>query len=341
MISSTGRIRLFVAVFGVVTVAALLVIHAVTFLLLPPLDIRIERVVLVPPGASLRGAADRLEEAGIVGDAGTFVFLSKLLARERQVKAGEYALHTQMRPLEVLEQLTAGKVIQYEVTIPEGFTLEQIAELLDQRGLVSYDAFTDIALDPAYVASLNLEGNSLEGYLFPQTYYFSRTVDASGVVQKMVDTFRAEFTPELVSRAAEIGFSIREAVTLASIIEKETSKDSERPLVSAVFHNRLRSRMMLQSDPTVIYGLTGFDGNLTRKDLKAPSPYNTYVISGLPPGPIANPGRDSLRAALYPAEADYLFFVSKNDGSHIFSQSLKQHNEAVDQFQRKRQKRGM
>jgi UPF0755 protein len=174
----------------------------------------------------------------------------------------------------------------------------------------------------------------LEGYLFPETYYFARATKPKDVIRTMVDGVKQLWTPELEAQAKRLHLTLHEVLTLASVVEKETGIREERELIAAVFHNRLRRRIPLQSDPTVIYGLTAFDGNLRKRDLLDPSPYNTYRIQGLPPGPIASPGADSIKAALFPSASPYLYFVSRNDGTHYFSASLEEHNRAVEKFQK-------
>ncbi|MDP2973069.1 MAG: endolytic transglycosylase MltG, partial [Deltaproteobacteria bacterium] len=183
-------------------------------------------------------------------------------------------------------------------------------------------------------SSKNRGGLTLEGYLFPDTYHFIKEMEPEEVIRMMVHQFRKIFGPDLIEKASQMGITPREAVTLASIIEKEASLSEEKPLVSAVFHNRLKRRIPLQSDPTVIYGISNFDGNLTKEHLLTPTPYNTYLILGLPPTPICNPGKESIIAALHPASAPYLYFVSKNDGSHHFSESFEEHQRAVGKYQK-------
>ncbi|MFQ5717561.1 MAG: endolytic transglycosylase MltG, partial [Nitrospinales bacterium] len=191
--------------------------------------------------------------------------------------------------------------------------------------------------DRSLIDSLDIPGENLEGYLFPETYHFDKNTDERAIVKTMVDTFkRRALKPEYLDRARELGFSFHKIITLASLIEKETGREDERELISAVFHNRLRKNMRLQCDPTVIYALKNFDGNLRKKDLGIDSPYNTYRYAGLPPGPIANPGLESIRAALYPASANYIYFVSKQNGSHEFSSALADHNRAVRKYQLKK-----
>ncbi len=312
------------------------VVREVTFLYIPPDRERAQKVLEIPEGTTLRETARLLFQNGLITSVGSFVVVGKLLAIERRIIPGEYAFHTRMLPLEIIGLIKTGRVIQYEITIPEGYTLAQISRVVEEKGLARADEFVRRATDPVFVQSLGYETDSLEGYLYPERYYFSKRVGGEGILRVMVKRFEAVYTPEMEKRADEIGMTRLEVVTLASIIEKEASVDEERPVVSAVFHNRIKKKIPLQSDPTVIYGLPHFDGNLTRKHLKIRSPYNTYRVKGLPPGPIANPGKASLWAALNPAKADYLYFVSKNDGTHYFSRTLTEHNRAVQKYQRRR-----
>jgi UPF0755 protein len=229
--------------------------------------------------------------------------------------------------------MVLGKGIFQSVTIPEGLTVREIAELLGKMQIADGAKFLALAAESELLQSLGLDHGGLEGYLFPDTYYFTPATPEREILLAMAEQFRKAIRPLLAQRDDGIGLSPHEIVTLASVVEKETGVEAERPLVSAVFHNRLKRQMPLQSDPTVIYGLKKFDGNLTRKDLREPSPYNTYRITGLPPGPICNPGLSSIRAALYPADVPFLYFVSKNDGTHLFSESLAEHNRAVKTYQ--------
>lgn len=293
------------------------------------------RIVLIPEGATLRQVAVLLEQAGVVRNRGSFLILGKIAAVQRRMMAGEYELHAGMRPSEILSRIQNGQVILHAVTIPEGYTFIQIADLLRQRGLSDPDEFLRLARDKQFIQTLNLDVTTLEGYLFPNTYRLARNAKAKDVITTMVAGLWEAFTPELRERVKQVNMSLHQVLTLASVIEKETSVDAERELISAVFHNRLRRKIPLQSDPTVIYGLNSFDGNLKKRDLDVRSPYNTYRIQGLPPGPIANPGLHSIRATLYPAPAPYLYFVSRNDGTHQFSSTLVEHNRAVDKYQRR------
>lgn len=299
----------------------------------PPSTTPESRIVIIERGSSFRMIADKLEKAGVVRDADSFSFAARILGAYKKVKAGEYEFTTNMTPMEVLEYIVKGKIKRYLVTVPEGYNIIEIASALEEAGLVQRQVFIARALDPGLVKSLGLSGPTLEGYLFPDTYAFNKGMSADEMIARMVERFRQVFS-EFEFEVEKSGMSMRKIVTLASIIEKETGAPSERNLVSAVFHNRLKKGIRLQSDPTVIYGIPAFDGNIKKQHLTMKSPYNTYVNFGLPPGPIANPGKDSISAALRPAKADYLYFVSRNDGTHQFSRSLKEHNKAVNQFQR-------
>jgi UPF0755 protein len=331
----------FILPLALVSLLCGVLVYLVAFLLVPPSLEQNARIVEIPEGAGLRQVAVLLSENGLIAEKLPFVIVGKLTLAERRLQAGEYAFHTRMSPHEILQMLTSGEVLKHEVTLPEGMTVAQIARLLDDQGLIAYEAFMRPAQDPQWIRSLGIEAASLEGYLYPETYYFSKRAGAEKIIRAMVEMFNRIYAPDLEERARALSMTRAQVVTLASIIEKETSVDSERPLISAVFHNRIKKKMPLQSDPTVIYALPNFNGNLTRKNLRIASPYNTYRINGLPPGPIANPGRASLIAALYPAPVNYLYFVSKNDGSHHFSSTLAEHNRAVKKYQKRSASRAM
>ena len=285
----------------------------------------------------LRQVSEILQREGIIRNRYFFMVIATALGKKTKVKAGEYEFATRMPLLEVLDTLLKGQVKRHLVTIPEGYTLSQIAQVLEELNIVAKTDFIKKASSPVFIASLGLSqsgGSTLEGYLFPETYHLMREMDPEEVLQMMVHQFKKVFGSDLANRASQLGISEKEAVILASIIEKETPLRGEKPLISAVFHNRLTRRIPLQSDPTVIYGIKGFDGNLTKEDLLRPTPYNTYLLPGLPPTPICNPGKDSLLAALNPAPVPYLYFVSKNDGSHFFSSDIEEHNRAVWKYQK-------
>ncbi len=243
-----------------------------------------------------------------------------------------------MPPAVILDMMVRGKTYLHKVTIPEGYNLRQIAVVISGAGFGTEEDFIKKTTDPSFVSNQGIEAESLEGYIYPDTYYFPKDESIEDIVSATVDRLWAVFKPEWKERAKELGFSIHQIITLASIIEKETGDKHERELISSVFYNRLKKGMRLETDPTVIYGIKNFNGNITRKHLSAKTPYNTYQIEGLPPGPIASPGYDSIKASLYPAETRYLFFVSKNDGTHYFSANFKEHNSAVNKYQRSKDK---
>jgi UPF0755 protein len=294
------------------------------------------KVVMIPSGKSFYDISRILEANGVIRDRRSFSLLGRLEGAASKVKAGEYELSTAMTPSAVLSKLVRGEVLQYSITIPEGFNIYQIGELLERAKVCPQKIFLEKVRDPLLIASLNLEGDTLEGYLFPDTYHFPKGFGEEQVIRQMVARFKTVYG-SLAQRADQMGLSRRDVVILASMIEKEAKDDQERKLISAVFHNRLNRGMALQSDPTAIYGVEERkppDGKISRDDLQRRTPYNTYLVTGLPKGPIANPGLHSLQAVLYPANVNYLYFVSKNDGTHYFSRNLDEHNLAVARYQR-------
>jgi UPF0755 protein len=297
-----------------------------------------DQVFFIREGSTLNEVAGDLEFRSIITSKRLFLLWARLMGYSRNIKAGEYRLSSAMPPLKILETLSKGFVITHPVTIPEGFTINQIGELLEEKGLVNKDEFLAITSDKGIEKRYGISGESLEGYLYPDTYQFGRGLSPVSIVDVIVKRFWKVFAP-LREKAEQAGMTIAEVVTLASIVEKETGRAEERPIIASVFLNRLRKRMRLESDPTVIYGLKDFTGNLKKKHLSQPTPYNTYIIRGLPPGPIANPGKDAINAVLFPAKTDYLYFVSKNDGTHYFSKTLVEHNEAVEIYQKKKRTR--
>ena len=295
-----------------------------------------EQFVDIPSGSGTRTIGDRLVAAGVVRDELTFRAALWLSGEATRLKAGEYRFDRPMTAAEVIGKIVAGDVHLVSITIREGLTIAEMAAIVEAQGFGPAADFIEAARDPAPIHALDASATDLEGYLFPETYALPRQADARTLVRAMVDGFMREFTPELRQAAEARGLSVRQAVTLASLVEKETAKPEERGTVAAVYSNRLRIGMPLQCDPTVIYAmqLAGtYDGNLRRDDLSFDSPYNTYRYRGLPPGPIAAPGRGSIEAAIRPADADYLYFVSRNDGSHEFARTLAEHNRNVQKYQ--------
>jgi UPF0755 protein len=293
------------------------------------------KIVVIPEGAAFLQVAQLLEREQLIKSRSVFMWLGKRQEAERKIRPGEYELHAAMPPTEILSRLMAGRVVLHSLTIPEGYTITQIADVLAEHRITDRAEFVRLAHDKSFVQSLGISADSLEGYLYPDTYRFPRPTAGKDVIKAMVDQLRHVLTTEWQARAKEMRLSTHQVLTLASVIEKETGAGDERPHIASVFHNRLKKRIPLQSDPTVIYGLPNFDGNLRKKDLFHPSPYNTYRWAGLPPGPIANPGADSIRAALYPMTTSDLYFVSKNNGTHQFSTTLVEHNRAVEKYQKR------
>lgn len=295
-----------------------------------------EQYVEVPTGGSVASIGRRLVDAGVVRDAVSFRYAVWLIGGSRALKAGEYRFDRPMTPEEVARTIARGEVYLRQITFREGLTIRDMAALFEKEGFGAGQAFVDAASRPELIRGLDPAAVDLEGYLFPDTYALPRRATADGLVQMMVSRFQKQVGGDLPQRAAAAGMNVHEAVTLASIVEKETGKPDERPLVAAVYANRLKIGMGLQCDPTVIYALqrAGRDiRNLTREDLQYDSPYNTYRYAGLPPGPIASPGKASIDAALQPATVPYLYFVSRNDGSHAFATTLEEHNKNVFRWQ--------
>ncbi|TFG93755.1 MAG: endolytic transglycosylase MltG [Syntrophobacterales bacterium] len=304
-----------------------------------PIDFEYREVTVeIPQGISFAQMADILDRAGLLRHKKRFHLLAFVTGAAKHIQAGEYDLRSSMSPMAVLERLVRGKVKEYQVFIPEGFTLHQIATRLENQGLVDREVFISLASNSRLLSSLGIEGESAEGYLFPDTHTFNKSMGEEGIIRFMVRQFREVMKPNMLERSDELGLTEEEVVTLASIIEKEGGPKEEKSLVSAVFHNRLKKGMRLQSDPTVIDDIEDCDGNLRRTDLEKKTPCNTDRIQGLPPGPICNPGLESIEAALYPAPVNFLYFVSKNNGSHHFSSTLVDHNAAVLKYQIKRKK---
>jgi len=293
---------------------------------------------LVKRGMSFNAIARGLLKEGFLKETRGIKIAAFLKGAHKKIKAGEYELSAQMTPMALLNALVEGRTKSYPVTFPEGYNIKEIAALIEAKGLGSKDDFIKHTMDAKAAADFGLKGESLEGYLFPDTYSFTKVATLEDIIRKMVATFKAVYVREFQEEAEKQGMTTLELVTLASIIEKETGQVDEMPLISAVFRNRLRKRIRLGSDPTVIYGIKDYNGNITKKHLLTRTPYNTYRNYGLPPGPIASPGRAALQAALNPADVSFLYFVSRNDGTHKFSNTLKEHNRAVRKFQKRRRR---
>lgn len=296
-----------------------------------------EVFVDLPAGIGVGGIADRLATARVIPDAWTFRLAARLAGADRRLKAGEYRFADAASPADVIKRLVKGDVVRRSLTIPEGLTIVEMSAIVERGGFDTAQAFTTAASDGSKARAFDPDAGNLEGYLFPETYTFPREAGSAAIVDAMIDGFARAFDADLRAAAAAQRMSVREVVTLASLIEKETAQPGERAIVSGVYHNRLKKGMLLQCDPTVVYALMKagkWRGNIQRVHLQMDSPYNTYRYPGLPPGPIASPGRASLEAAVRPADVPYLYFVSRNDGSHVFAETLAEHNRNVAKWQK-------
>ncbi|MFH2012286.1 MAG: endolytic transglycosylase MltG [Pseudomonadota bacterium] len=312
-----------------IVIGLLVVLSVFLYLTTPTSTTRIYKIVYIPPGSTLTKTAEILKQEGIIKDTRKFSLLVWCRQATKKIKPGEYSLNTAMAPLDILDMLVKGKIVQHLVTIPEGYNVHQVADLLDCLKLANKENFLEKCFDPSFISSLGIEGDSLEGYLFPDTYRMPRYIGENNMVKMMVTRFKRIYNSKYDEEAKKLGFTMKKVITLASMIEKEAMISWERPSISAVFQNRLKKGMKLQSDPTVIYDIANFNGEIKKRHLIRKSPYNTYLYYNLPPGPIANPGEESIKAVLFPAKVNYLYFVSKNDGTHYFSRNLRDHNRAV------------
>lgn len=321
----------FIIVLILLGVSYLLVSHYIHKVPSVPQDM----IVRIPKGAGLKDISSKLEQSAVIKNDKLFILYVMSEGRQNDLKAGEYKFDKGSTMSEVVSKIVAGDVLLYRVTIPEGLTVKEIAELLGKNGVVDEQEFIlEIQNKELLRELLGKNAISFEGYLFPETYSYSRVPSSQELIRLMVDRFKAVYEP-LKDLRDKVNLTDKEVLTLASIIEKETGAAFERPMISAVFHNRLRIGMKLDSDPTVIYGMgERYAGNLRRRDLREVTEYNTYVIKGLPPGPIANPGKASILATLNPADVNYLYFVSKGDGTHHFSPNYREHQRAVFKYQR-------
>jgi len=292
--------------------------------------------VKIPKGATFREAVEIFCKEGIIHDRTFFLIIGRITGLDRKIRAGYYSIFKSMNTIDLLKILRRGQIIEYAVTIVEGDSLWEVAEKLSGKGIATQEQFFDLASDRDFLTSFDIEASTFEGYLFPDTYNIPKGMEPEEAIGMMINTFREKYSDKLEERAEELDFTEREVLTLASIIEKEAITDEERPVISAVYHNRLKKRMRLQADPTAIYGVKSSKEKITSSDIRKKTPYNTYVIKGLPPGPIASPGLKSIKAALYPADVPYIYFVSNNDGTHRFSVTAKEHEAAVNSYRKKK-----
>ena len=295
-----------------------------------------EQFVTIRQGAGSAEIGRRLSDAQVVSDARLFRGALWWTGQGRNLKAGEYRFDRPLSPLEVIDVLVRGDVYARRITFPEGLTIEEMSKLYESRDFGAAHDFITAAKSVERIKDLDPAATDLEGYLFPETYALPRGTPASRLIEAMVDRFRIVYDDRLRARAESQGLTTRQVVTIAALVEKETGKADERPIVAAVYRNRLKIGMAMQADPTIVYALEKahrYNGNIRREDLALESPYNTYKYPGLPPGPIASPGKAAVEAVLFPADVPYLYFVSRNDGSHVFAETLTKHNANVQKFQ--------
>jgi len=281
-------------------------------------------------GYTMKKIAEELERSGIISSSMLFSLYSRLEGADARVKAGTYRFSDAMSPVEILRKLVAGEVYELRFSVPEGYSVYQIAELLDHRGIFNKESFLRHCFSRSLLDELGIRAKSVEGYLYPSTYTIKPDADERSLIRDMVSRFRSVYDDKFAAQAKVSGLLQSEVLTLASMIEKEAVVPEERPLIASVFHNRMKRKMPLQSDPTSVYGIRAFAGKISKQDILRDNPYNTYRIKGLPPGPIGNPGDSAIEAVLFPARTRYLYFVARKDGTHQFSASLEEHNRAVE-----------
>lgn len=293
--------------------------------------------VHIPEGSTYGQAIEILSKKRLLRDKNLFLLIGKITFVDKRIKAGYYSFWGNMSPYEIFKKLVEGRIIESNITIIEGDSLSEIAEKLEKNNIMTVETFESLSKNKNFLKSLNIDAPSLEGYLFPETYRIPKGSKPEAVLTLMVNTLRKNFDESMISRMRELNMSENQILTLASIIEKEAVVDEERPIIAAVYHNRLKRGMPLQADPTAIYGIKSYKSKITRRDLQNKTPYNTYVIKGLPPGPICSAGLNSIRAALFPADVPYLYFVSKRDGTHYFSKTFDEHIRAIKRIAEQRE----
>ncbi len=325
-------------IIGVLTILVMFFYVGVELLL--PITFRNNSVeIRISQGMTFEQAVEALTERGMRRDTHLFYLLGVLTGVDRKLKPGYYVFRSGMTPIEIVQKLLRADIISFKITILPGSTLWSIASIFADHEIMTERYFFELARNEEFLYSLHIEAPSIEGYLFPDTYFFPKGDPPEKIFEVMVDNMRSHLPQDFDERAEALAMTENQILTLASIIEREAVLDSERPVISAVFYNRLKYRIPLQADPTSIYGIKRFKEGVTRNDLLNDTPYNTYKINGLPPGPIASPSMRSILAALNPEEVPYLYFVSKNDGTHHFSETFREHREAIKKYRKKRERK--
>ena len=304
----------------------------------PQNNLKKESFFQIPTGSSLYKVSNILKKNNIIKNETSFILAVTLMGYEKKLQAGKFNLQKDTNNFQLIKKLVYGNESLVSVTVLEGWSLNQISEEIEKKIGIKQIDFLEVSRHPQFLKKLGIAAKSLEGYLFPETYFFSERVSPESIIETMVFQFKKNFSTDFKNRMREIGFNEIEVITLASIIEGEAIFDIERSKVSSVYHNRLKKGMKLQADPTIQYIIEGPPRRLLNKDLKIESPYNTYLNYGLPPGPINNPGLQSIKAALFPKETNFYYFVAKGDGYHTFTQTEKEHRIAKKKFQEFRKK---
>ncbi|HQG33170.1 MAG TPA: endolytic transglycosylase MltG [Deltaproteobacteria bacterium] len=305
-----------------------LITHAYMFIITPSAPKR-PLMIEIKPGTSAREISQKLEDEEIITSSTMFMATAVITGKVTRLQAGTYVFEGKHYPLDIILILFRGRTLRYRITIPEGSTVYDIGAIVAETGLLSKQEFIESAKDPETTEFFGIDAPSMEGFLYPDTYYLAPHMTSLEIMAKMVNRFHEVCPRNFVNRASELGMSFPEVITLASIIQKEAVSSKEKPIISSVFHNRLKHHMPLQSDPTAVYGIDGFRRKILPEDIRKDTPYNTYKCRGLPPGPICNPDVNSIRAALWPARTNYLFFVSKGNGYHHFSRTFEEHSRAI------------
>jgi UPF0755 protein len=329
----TGKIRPWVGVLLATLVFLVLSLSSYFhFLVTPYGNGHLVKVFDFSSGYTMKKISEELAASRIIRNATFFSLYARLERADEKIQAGTYRFSDGMPPLEILAKLVNGDVFEVRFVVPEGYSIFQIAELLDKRKIFPKRSFLRQCFNRSLLNELGIPAKSIEGFLAPRTYTIKPTTDAAALIREMVSQFQSTYDLKYADQARSLGLSELEVLTLASMIEKEAVVPAERPLIASVFFNRLKKDMPLQSDPTSVYGIRAFAGKISKQDILRDTPYNTYRIKGLPPGPIGNPGEDSLEAVLFPAQTPYLYFVARKDGTHQFSTTLDEHNRAVEKY---------
>lgn len=328
-----------IILFGISTLSSLAIVITIFYLIrcLSPVDADAKPIQLkIVRGMSSQAIANQLVRKKLVRSSWVFLFTTHLSDVSHRLQVGTYQLSGAMSIPQIIDHLRSGKVITHQLVVPEGLTVAQISKLWEKEGFGTAAVFDETASNSKWRSGYKIEATTLEGYLFPNTYHFPDGAPAELIIRTMLDEFEQQWTPEMSVEAKALGFSKHEIITLASIIEAEARIPEERPLISSVFHNRLRRGWKLQADPTALYGLGNPDRPPRAADLRTDTPYNTYLYQGLPPGPICNPGIASILAALRPVSADYMYFVAIGNGKHHFSRTLREHQNMINRIRRNR-----